>query len=328
MVIKRKPRPSKKSPREPWTLKRGLSYSALSTFNRNREEFRLSYVEGWYNPGLITAMEWGSLFHYLLEHDGSVNAVIRKYKAKNWTPERRRQLTAEDVESLDLICQETAMMLPYYKKFWANEDKSCKWVDRERWFNLDFDVDGVPVTIRGIIDGVFRKNKKLWVFETKTKGRIQEENLSMELTSDFQIMLYCLACSSKKLYGEEPVGVRYNVIKRPGLYRRKGEKLKDFVHRSETDVIADPTKYFKRWKIDIEPRDLEEWRQQQFLPMLRNFLTWYNGFSSPEELLNDPFRNPLHYKGTADSLYIKAAKSSFHKALTVGDFSDLKQKGV
>lgn len=326
MTIKRKTRPTKRQPREPWTLKRGLSYSALSTFNRNREEFRLAYVEGWYHPGLHTAMEWGSLFHYLLEHDGSVNSVIRKYKAKNWTPERRRQLTSEDVESLDLITQETAMVLPHYRKFWAKEDKSCEWVNREQWFNMPFDVDGTSVPIRGIIDGVFRKKKKLWVFETKTKGQIQEENLSMELKSDFQIMLYCLAC--KQLYGESPVGVRYNVIKRPGMYRRKEEKLKDYISREETDVIADPTKYFKRWKIDIEPGDLETWRQQQFLPMLRNFLQWLKGFASPEQMLNNPFSNPLHYKGTSDSLYIKAAKSSFHKALTVGDFSDLQQKGV
>lgn len=327
-----------------WHLEDGITYSALSTWLRCREQFRLSYVEGWSYPGFVFHLEFGNLFHFLLEHwqnDSSLSHLIGQYKRKFWPPAKRRILAQSDIDEMTRCFGMVEKVFPHYLSFHQEEEQNYKWIGRETSFRLPVQVDGQQILMRGKIDGVYRKKKKerkdslCRIFETKTKGQIDESSLGDELLADFQTMLYSLAAQHE--YGEPIEGIRYNVIRRPGLRVKKNENLKDFLERVEDDVITRPDHYFKRWTVDFSQEDIKNWKERQLEPVLRNFIQWYEGFEGFEgftaekgyrsrktnNIITDPFFNPLHFQGTTESLYIRNAKTHLHKKLLTGKDSSL-----
>ena len=106
--------------------------------------------------------------------------------------------------------------------------------------------------------------------ENKTKGQIDEEGILASLPFDLQTMLY-VYCLQKHL-GQKVEGVLYNVIRRPGLRRKKTEQIEEFVDRIQDDVVKRPMHYFMRWRVEFLEEDIENWVSKSLDPILEQVM--------------------------------------------------------
>ncbi len=112
----------------------------------------------------------------------------------------------------------------------------------------EFDIPYWLTRFRGKIDAVSRN--KLWLKETKTKSRIDVDNIIDTLSLNLQINIYCWAL--EQLYKKQPKGVIYDVIRKPGLKLNKGENLDQYKDRLKEHVNKDIKHYFKRFKVYLD----------------------------------------------------------------------------
>ncbi len=266
--------------------KHGLSQGLLSGFLKCREFARLS-IEGWKPLRTGGALQFGIMAHGVLDkvyiqvrdnrrrvapEKPEVLRLIQK-EIDSWeaSPAGQR-MGPEDVQQLELNAALLEAVLPGYFKFWEKEDfQKVKWVSLEEWF--EFELFGVK--LHGRIDGLFRAaDGTLQVFETKTKGRIEEENIFDLLAFDFQTDFYTVA--AQQIHGERPTGARYNIIRRPGEKLKKQEKLSAFKARVEKAVEKEPEYYFQRFRINKPVKDFERFmRELEF--KIREFVAWREG---------------------------------------------------
>lgn len=270
----------------------GITQSIVSGFMKCRVFSKLS-LQGWTPLKTGAALQFGEMAHGVLENvylevsegkrktaptQKEVYALI-KGQVDAWEKSPRGQRAGdEQVQQLELNAALLEAVLPHYFRFWASEDFSkIQWVALEKEFEVELEIPifGM-VKLRGKIDGVYRDaSKHLKVFETKTKGRIEEDSLSELLAFDFQTDYYAIACG--KIWNELPTGARYNIVRRPGQkLSKKGETLTAFRQRVEKEVIDDPKHYFIRYQIDKPKKDLAEFKRQ-LEQKIKDLIDWKEG---------------------------------------------------
>ncbi len=163
-----------------------------------------------------------------------------------------------------------------YFKYWQKDKREITWVKLEKEFRLPYKLPSGRMTfIRGKRDGDFRAGKpkaKLWLFETKTKSRIDEDSLMDWLPLDLQSNLYFW--SMRQEYGECPAGVKYNVLRKPGLRQGVAEPFGDFCKRIAKDLAKEPEKYFHRYDVAVLPSEIETW-EKQFALIMEDIEQWW-----------------------------------------------------
>jgi len=266
--------------------KHGVTQSILQGFLKCRVYADLS-IQGWTSLKTGASLQFGEITHTILE---KVYVQVRDdHRDSPPDAEEINQMIEDEVEAWEKsprgsraggeahqqLQQNAALLqavLPGYFKFWGKEDfKKVKWVDLEK----EFEVMLCGIKFRGKIDGVFRDaSKGLNLLETKTKGRIEEQNLSDLLAFDFQTDTYALA--AEKIYGELPKGARYNILRRPGERQLKGESLESYTHRVGQRVLKEPKHYFIRYRIDKPRVEIKEFRRQLELKV-KEFVAWREG---------------------------------------------------
>jgi len=261
-------------------LKEGISQSLLCGFLKCRQMSKIN-LEGWTPLKTASVLQFGEMAHGVLERlytedrkkPPTTEEVLRfiKEQVDIWEKSPRGQrASGEDAEQLEMNTALLEAVLPSYFKFWGKEDfGGLKWLALEKEFEIDFQ----GYKLRGKIDGVYNKGG-IWVFETKTKGRIEEQNIAELLAFDFQSDYYTLAC--EKMYGKMPVGMRYNIIRRPGQKLGKKENLSSFKTRVEDEVLADPKHYFIRYRVDKTKKDLDIFKKE-LRQILDEFRDWVEG---------------------------------------------------
>jgi len=282
--------------------------------------------------------------HYCLEraYDGgrslnlaAIQVVLRDYHAL-WRKEMVRPTSQQEVDQ-ELTYGLVAATLPRYfivrgddfipqKKVTRGQlVRPVEWLKLEQQFNVPFLLpDGRTIRLRGKFDGSFRCHRqKLWLFETKTKSRIDEEGLQDCLPLDIQVMLYLLA--QQIIYGEQPEGVLYNVIRRPGQRRRVKEPLVEFFRRVADDV-NDPKRtdhYFLRWEMAITRHEIEDWVGRTLVPMLTEVCDWFEGkaphYMNEEALITKYGRSPLY-----DAVLKGDFSRCFRRVVAFNELSDFK----
>jgi hypothetical protein len=221
----------------------GVTQSLISNWLQCRERFRLRYVEGLTSEDRFShRMEYGSLFHAAME--SYAKAVRgRDYRSQEERVRHslcavtkyaqqlcRRHYTSQDqINHWQRVCK---VQFPLYVNYWAKHDKETevKHLLAEQPFNVVYTLpSGRTVYLRGKWDGVdligSGGDAGIWLFESKTKGEIREQQIQRQLLWDLQTMLYIIALrlewdSSSNWYGQDTrkvkvIGVRYNVIRRP-----------------------------------------------------------------------------------------------------------------
>lgn len=315
---------SKPKPKTIWDLHRdGLTQGAINQFLACREQFYLSYVLGWTPKTESEAMAFGSDFHAVLaeQHccpqpfDDLLTVHFRKIQDK------QRFWSADDLSDLSLRQATLGIVLDAYTVFWKKEDEKRIWRFREQTFNVEYPFDAMnPIPLRGRFDGVFDK-KGLWLLETKTKSQIDEDGLQNSLHLDVQSMFYAFAIWSTT--GTSPVGIVYDVVRRPSLRRKEGESFTDFTARLQKDIKSRPEHYFKRWKIVLAKDDLLRWEREFLFPVLRAIKTWWSAVSPlPTE---SRWRAEQHYMSPA-ALFNRYGKCSLFHAITNNNYQHLKRR--
>ena len=270
-----------------WSLERdGVTQSFLDRLLSCPEKARLTYVEGISPIRQNSALAFGNLFHDMLDqvytHHTDVPSPDKIKRRLMLSEQKDRKVIGTQLAvpgALDELETNYGMaeaLLNGYFIETASDWKEIDWLHLEMKFEVTYtSPSGRKFPIRGKMDGVFRDEKGgLWLFETKTKGRISEQNLLLELGHDRQVMLYLWAL--RAIYGETPKGVLYNVCRRPQLHRRKGESLFDFIQRINLDIKKRNDFYFKRYEIYVNKADQEAWIPE-FDSMLKLVVGWSDG---------------------------------------------------
>jgi hypothetical protein len=289
--LKRK-RGNKKIVAPQWTLEDGVTYSILSKFLNCRQRFHIGQVQGWKPKHINYALEFGNIFHLFIEAQDQgfdmeqikrigTNYIMRKIEEKSCSSDEIKELTA-----LSLIA---ACTFEHYINYWkanpvefyekAYFEKNFSWMEKEHSFDIDYTmVNGRKVRLRGKIDGLFQIKKTiegLWILETKTKGRIDADQITKGLHKDMQTGMYSLAVR-KISRGTMPKGVLYNVIRRTQLKPRKNESAVDFAARVDEDIQERPEWYFMRWVRELTMEELDDFRLRQFEPALNQVCKWWD----------------------------------------------------
>lgn len=338
----RKPTPRRKPPRqgnrrtEPlWDLYRdGITASMLSKFFICRERFRLNAVEGWSDKRLATALEFGSCFHDCHENHAAGYPISTEKLLSQFEKNRiqARNMDHEERAEIAEICGTVGVLFPRYVEHWREMDQSFEYVAQEEKFEVPYTLpSGRVLKLRGRIDAAYREGDQIWILETKTKGDIDEELLTATLQQDLQTMFYVLAFSLA--HQVVPGGVLYNVIRRPGLRRRKEETLPDFLQRIGEDIDRRPEWYFMRWKTELEEGDLDKWIKRSLDPVLEQLCLWWESIShNPFDPWTDAQGQPNlhHYQrpfGVYDGLG-RGGRGDYFELLAYRSYRSLRQRDV
>lgn len=261
-------------------FKHGISQGLLTTFMRCREEAK-NHILGLEQIRKSAPLQFGSLAHRVLElvylkwrkvpQPKEVLKVLEKVR-KDFLLEEGARLSAEGMENLETNTAILEAVLPHYFLHHKKDFTTMKWVELEKVFKVPSPVAGINLV--GRIDGAYNERKELWLFESKTKGRIEEENLADTLTFDFQNNVYQYAL--KKKYGKVPTGVLYNIIRRPGQRLKKDESLSSLSERIEAEVKKDPSYYFLRFEIAIPRTELQRF-EKELTDVVNEFVKWFKG---------------------------------------------------
>jgi hypothetical protein len=327
----------KKLPFTGWTpLEHGVTQSLLQKFVQCRDRFHKHVVLGLRETGRKEAMEYGSIFHKLLELGtllGKNNTRMNLLKAANTA------FANKDIESVELIKTAVVQYFEYLK--WEHDKPKYKYIAAEPVFRELYELptisfnpceeiniripSGIKIPLRGRIDEVLEINGHMWIQENKTKGRIDESMLIDTIPSNIQVMFYAV-CSQLK-YSRPCKGVIYNVIRKPALRQRQSESDNDFIERIKEDIQTQPDHYFKRYSYEFQKGQIEKWIREELNPLLVHVYLWWKSISKNPTVPwvdLDGNVNPFHGRksfGVYDSM--SQGKGDFYELIVNGRTSNL-----
>jgi len=270
----------------------GVTQSMLGSFLVCRERFRLKVIEGLAEADEFShALEYGNLWHVCEEHGKDYAEPLKAYTKSLC---RKYPLQQEQIVHWMKVCK---TQFPVYIKHWKNYNKREKieTLRSEQVFSVPYKLpSGRAVILRGKWDNVCTAEKKLHVWENKTKGEIVEQLLTRQLTFDLQTMFYFVAFQENTQQGYmenygDPKGLIYNVVRRPlaggkGSIRKHqptksnplGETDEHFYGRLQGIIEEDPEYFFMRWKVGISKADAEKFKREFLNPILEQLCQWYD----------------------------------------------------
>lgn len=264
----------------------GITQGMLGMWMQCREQARL-FLQGYSKGGTTMGLTYGSVGHGVLEHayenfrlgknpGAPTDRQMSKYlimTEKQWKLENPRP-TRWALEDLEVALMFAKITLPVYFDYWKNDFKKKNWQKVEGRWKIPFILkDGRKVTLRGMMDGMF-KTKGMWLFESKFLSRINEGDIIDTLPLNLQVRLYLRALW--KTQNVVPSGVLYNVVRRIGLKQGKKETLKQFANRCAEDLKKRPEWYFYRFEVDNSKEDLLVF-EEELHGMVQDFCDWYDG---------------------------------------------------
>ncbi len=272
-----------------WDLhKDGITFSLLSTFLQCPEKLLNQYGQRLSGTRVSGALAFGSVFHEALDHIYSYKKTSGNFPAVSdvlFSMETRdkKKLIDQMVNPVALMDLEenyglAEIVLEGYMDYWQKEHSSLEWVALEEKFCVQFRPSiqlglALPdIPVRGKRDGVFRSGNSLWLFETKTKARIEDESILDTLAFNMQNNIYMW--SGQIDYGEKFGGVLYNLVRRPQLKQGARENLRDFLSRVRDDIKKRPDFYFVRYNLASSSGEKEKW-MRYFKGVMWKLIMWY-----------------------------------------------------
>jgi hypothetical protein len=198
-----------------------------------------------------------------------------------WREENPRA-DAKTLEFLEMTMRMAEAVMPMYIRYWR-EDFTKSWHSQEEEFRLPMKIDVpghrlVKTFLRGKMDGVFFQGKlRPWLFETKTKSYIVEEDIADVLPHELQVNIYMHAL--RKLHKIIPQGVLYNIVRRPGLRQKQTESARGFAQRMIDDIRERMDFYFVRMEMRVDRSDLDRF-DGELMDLMCDFLSWWYGIGA------------------------------------------------
>lgn len=295
----------------------GVTQSLLSPYLVCKERFRIKTIEGLApHEEFNHVIEYGNMWHECEESlamytspapsdqkcaDMSWRSRLRDYCEKLCI---KYQLQQTQIEKWYQVCK---TQFPIYVEYWKKHPDVKKRTPllAEETFKVPYTLpSGRVVLLRGKWDSVDLvgkgHNARIWLMENKTKGDVKEEQMQRQLTYDLQTMLYLIALREQlynfdtvdnSLLGGDygmPIGVRYNVIRRPlsggkGSIKQKkpckkypnGQTLLEYYDELGGIIQEEPETYFMRWNVEITEKDVEKFKRETLNPVLENLCDDY-----------------------------------------------------
>lgn len=309
----------------------GIGYSFLCRFLVCRDRFRVHAIEGLGTADRFNhLLEFGSMWHACEEATHAKKPwqeALQKYT--NSLVAKYRMQQEEVVKWQWYVNSEFPVYLDYWRKH--PDTKSRVPISQEQVFNVEYPLpSGHKVWLKGKWDGINQLSDGIYLWENKTKGDIDEQQLKRQLSSgfDLQTMLYLVALMYESTGGGEmqaqPVlGLDYNVIKRPRQYQGKKETAEQFFERLHGIIRKSPSEFFMRWKVQISPGDIAKFRRLCLDPILENLCWWWEAEAGVEHRLKNPPHHWRHPFGVWNALD-EGRGTDLDEYLLTGNRSDLR----
>ena len=280
----------KKLPYSGWDLtKHGVSQSLLQKFIVCRDRFHIATARALRSTDRKEAMEYGSIFHKLIEWGAEMG--------KSWTMikmERRLNEYIRKNQPTDQSILLARIALAQFRHYQAANSKlpAYKYIAQEPVFAEEYTLPAcshsteaytmhIPrtkVLLRGRIDEVLEVDGNLWLQENKTKAQINIEVLKDTIPENLQVMFYATAAGIK--YKRPVKGIIYNVIRKPGQRQRKTESDADFVKRISGEVESNPSHYFYRIAYSFPRGAVKKWQKEELEPLLYQLYIWWSSIKA------------------------------------------------
>jgi len=270
-------------------------------------------VLGWKAREFSSAIEFGLAFHHICEHVSTGAQTIEQAKSV-YIGRRLKQMPSRP-EEMTKIVEQAAIVCEGYFKHWEVHNRKYTFLQREKVL----DVRHKGTRIRGKIDGIVQFNNTHGIWETKTKGRIDEEGIERTLDQDTQTMLYCLGYALDTEVW--PTFVLYDVVRQPAIRQTQKETLEQFHKRLLEDIAERPDHYFIRWHESVTRQQIQKWQIEFLDKILCEIGLWYKEVI---QNIEKPFLSPRHYRSPKALLGLfGGAKTEFFDAWTKNDYSSL-----
>lgn len=257
---------------------------------------------------------FGTIFHefldrtYSMYRDTGKVAGVREIKLFSTAFQEKGEAGGEfsgmDEELVEKNFHMSEIVLSQYIKFWKNDFTDYKFHEIEKVFDVPFHD---KYRLRGKRDGMLiAKDKTLWLFEHKTKSRVMEDAIKAMLPMDFQSLFYGTAFTAET--GRRISGVQYNIIRNSQIKPKKGESLKLLGNRLTSEIVKDPSHFFKRYP--------QAYTAGDFTRFSANLLKILEQIESFEKSGSAPIQNYTQCQGQFTCNHLAACtadKLSFYK---------------
>lgn len=224
----------------------GVTQSLLQAFQCCRMRWLLK-LHGYRNTLKNRVTVFGTVMHALLERV-YLNGVPSQGLYQEWILDIRKKevnaLRAVGEEQIQVDLWKAEALFFAYCKYWKDDFNPTRIVATEYEFAIPF----YQTLLRGKIDAREMDTAgDVWLWEHKFLSRIEEDVLDVKLSMDLQSQFYLLADHAERR--EWAKGIKYNIIRKPGLRPKAKETQTDFLHRIRDDINARPEHYFHRYRV-------------------------------------------------------------------------------
>ena len=281
----------KKLPYKGWSLlTHGVTQSLLQKFIGCKDRFHKHAILGLKSVDRKEAMEYGTMFHKLIEEGARLG--------KNYTRDKLVRIMNEYIKLKysspeSLLLARIAIAQYHEYKEWESTKPKYKYLAQEPVFNEPFplpatsynpcpeisiNIPRTTINLRGRIDEVIEKENGIWLQENKTKSRIDISTLQDTIPENIQVMFYAVAAQLK--YGRPVKGVIYNVIRKPGQRQRQKEADQDYIDRIVKEIRENPNYYFYRLAYSFPPGAVAKWTREELVPLLYDVYIWWRSIEA------------------------------------------------
>lgn len=241
----------------------GVSQNIIMSYLKCRQEF-LFRINGWHKEESKMSFANGSITHDTLDKVytyfqwhrrlpslTTIKKWIQRYDKDNpdWVPSKNEKEIPKFKALVYVIVTEYIRF--YHKDFEKHEILGAEDI---------FDIMWKGFRLRGKKDLRLRIGDEVWILETKTMARIDEDTLVDKIAFDFQSQFYTHAEEIE--FKHSVSGVIYNVIRNPGHKVGVDESLFQFQNRLRREIRKEPEHFFKRWSIPYTKLDKMHFRQE------------------------------------------------------------------
>lgn len=317
----------------------GITQSYLKKFLGCKERFKVLMIDG-LEPiyKFNSASEYGNMWHECEEAWAA---------GKDWRPvllsfcKRLLIEKPDDRETIDKWYMACKKQFEIYVEYWEEHEDVQKRTPllEEYTFRVPYELpSGRTVYMLGKIDSADIVGKEVWLQENKTKGIIEEHELSNQLSFDLQTMYYVIALQhylKTNKIKKKIAGVRYNVVRRPlsggkgSIKQRKASKNKpaetkeEYWDRLQQYFIDEPEYWFKRWNVYLSAADVEYFKRIFLEPCLEHLCLWYDQMTGKEIEAQDDF-SFLHYR-IPNGVHFSYGSKEISEYLRTGSTSGLRK---
>lgn len=270
MAIKLKTKTSKAKKQEGYDLyTHGLTQSMLTSYRQCPTMSALKQM-GYRRDGEQSgAIAFGNIYHQaqdivlssirdgLTKDDMDREFYMELYDQIEKDLVEGKNLTSVELENFEMAMLLAEQVLPRYFSQWSEiyfgKDR-FELISLEEEFHVPNAFGKIP--FRGKIDGKLRDSSgNLWLLEHKTKSSWDESELLSIIPRELQVGMYSWA--NEQIFGERPVGVIYNLTRRPQLrYAKTKETLSQFGDRVGKDIDERSDFYFQKLVISLSESDI------------------------------------------------------------------------